>query len=168
MILITASWTMLWPPCIVLQTLRLRYLIPWIYLSLPLYKGFDLGLTWMIKFFVYFCLFVCLFSYFLLCKPLFCSKELMIWATGSYRSCFCWLHRHSTSLTAKNIINMILVLIIWWCPWAEPMCCWKRVFVMTSVFSGKTSISLCLASFCTLRPTLPVTPDISWLLTFAF
>ena len=37
-------------------------------------------------------------------------------------------------------------------------CCWKRVFPMTSVFSWQNSISLCLASFCTPRPNLPVTP----------
>ena len=38
------------PPSIVLQALCLSYLIPWIYLSLPLYnhKGFDLGHTWMV------------------------------------------------------------------------------------------------------------------------
>ena len=36
------------PLSIVLQALCLSDLIPWIYLSLPLYncKGFDLGLTW--------------------------------------------------------------------------------------------------------------------------
>ena len=40
----------------------------------------------------------------------------MIWATVSSRSCFCWLCRASPSLTAKNIINLISVLTIWWCP----------------------------------------------------
>ena len=39
---------------------------------------------------------------------------------------------------------------------------------MTSVFSWQNSVSLCLASFCTPRPNLPVTTSISWLLTFAF
>ena len=39
---------------------------------------------------------------------------------------------------------------------------------MTSVFSWQNSVSLCLVSFCTLRPDLPVTPGISWLPTFAF
>ena len=29
------------------------------------------------------------------------------------------------------------------------MCCWKRVFAMTSVFSWQNSVSLCPASFCT-------------------
>ena len=40
----------------------------------------------------------------------------MIWATLSTLSCFCWLNRAFSSLTAKNIINLISVLIIWWCP----------------------------------------------------
>ena len=39
----------------------------------------------------------------------------MIWATVSSRSCFCWLYRASPSLAAKNITNLISVLIIWWC-----------------------------------------------------
>ena len=39
---------------------------------------------------------------------------------------------------------------------------------MTSVFSWQNSVSLCLASFRTPRPNLPVTPGISWLPTFAF
>ena len=43
----------------------------------------------------------------------------MIWATVSSRSCFCWLYRASPSLTAKNIINLISVLTIWWCPCVE-------------------------------------------------
>ena len=40
-------------PSIVLQALYLSDLIPWIYLSLPLYnhKGFDLGHTWMVQWF---------------------------------------------------------------------------------------------------------------------
>ena len=38
----------------------------------------------------------------------------MIWATVSFRSCFCWLYRASPSLAAKNIINLISVLTIWW------------------------------------------------------
>ena len=42
------------------------------------------------------------------------------------------------------------------------------VFVMTSAFSWKNSISLLPASFCTPRPNLPFTPCISWSPTFAF
>ena len=56
---ITFSWGWFWslPPIqchkllsIVLHTLCLSDIIPWIYLSLPLYKckGFDLGHTWMV------------------------------------------------------------------------------------------------------------------------
>ena len=38
----------------------------------------------------------------------------MIWATVTSWSCFCWLYRASPSLAAKNIINLILILTIWW------------------------------------------------------
>ena len=59
---ISFSWGWSWspppiqcykPPPIVLQALCLSDLIPWIYLSLPLYnhKGFDLGHTWMVWWF---------------------------------------------------------------------------------------------------------------------
>ena len=41
------------------------------------------------------------------------------------------------------------------------LCCWKRVFAMTSMFSWQTSVSLCPASFCIPRPNVPVTPGIS-------
>ena len=40
----------------------------------------------------------------------------MIWATVSSRSCFCWLYTASPSLATKNVINLISVLTIWWCP----------------------------------------------------
>ena len=43
----------------------------------------------------------------------------MILATVSSRSWFCWLYRVSPSLAAKNIINLISVLSIWWCPCVE-------------------------------------------------
>ena len=43
----------------------------------------------------------------------------MIWATVCSWSCFCWLYRASPSLAAKNIINLISVLTIWWCPCVE-------------------------------------------------
>ena len=43
----------------------------------------------------------------------------MIWATVSSWSCFCWLYRASPSLAAKNIIDLISVLTIWWCPCVE-------------------------------------------------
>ena len=43
----------------------------------------------------------------------------MTWATASSGFCFCWLCRLSSSLAAKNIINLILVLTSWWCPCVE-------------------------------------------------
>ena len=52
--------------------------------------------------------------------------------------------------------------------WSLLLCCWKRVFAMTSVFSWQNSISFCPALFCTPTPNLPVTPGVSWLPTFAF
>jgi len=64
------------PPSIVLQALL--SLIPWIYLSLPLYnhKGFDGPSD---------------FLYVLQFKSDFCNKEFMVWTTVSSWSCFCWL-----------------------------------------------------------------------------
>ena len=89
------------------------------------------------------------FPYFLQFKPEFCNKELMFQGTVSSRSCFCWLYRSSLSSTAKNIISLISVLIIWWCPCVESsLGLLERVFAMTSVFSWQNSFSLCPASFC--------------------
>ena len=92
----------------------------------------------------------------------------MVWATVSSWSCFCWLYRASPSLDAKNIINLFSVLTIWWCPCLESsLLLLERVFAMTCVFSWQNYISLCPASFCTPRQNLSVTPDVSWLPTFA-
>ena len=43
----------------------------------------------------------------------------MIWATISSLSCFCWLYRASPSVAAKNIISLISILAICWCPCVE-------------------------------------------------
>ena len=43
----------------------------------------------------------------------------MICVIVSSWSCFCWPYRASPSLVAKNIINLISVLTIWWCPCVE-------------------------------------------------
>jgi len=59
------------------------------------------------------------YLHFLQFKAEFGNKEFMIWATVSSRSYFCWLYRASPSLAANNIINLILVLTMWWCPCAE-------------------------------------------------
>ena len=87
----------------------------------------------------------------------------MVWATVSSWSCFCSLYRTSPSLAAKNIINRISVLTIWWCPHVE-----SSLVLLEEGFLGKTLLSLCPASFCTPRPNLPLTPGVSWLPTFAF
>ena len=81
-------------------------LIPCIYLSLPLYsiwfRSYLNGLV--------------VFPYFLQFKSEFGNKEWVIWATVRSRSCFSWLYRVSPSLAAKNVISLISVLTIWWCP----------------------------------------------------
>ena len=59
------------------------------------------------------------FPHFLPFNSEFGNKEFMIWATVSSQSCFCWLYRASPSFAAKNIINLILVLTIWWCSCVE-------------------------------------------------
>ena len=91
------------------------------------------------------------------------------WATVSSWSCFCWLCRASPSLAAKNIINLISVSTIWWCPcvesslvWLEDGVCYDQCVLLAN------SASLCPASFCTPRPNMSVTPGVSWLPTFAF
>ena len=59
------------------------------------------------------------FPYFLQFKSELGNKEFMVWATVSSWSCFCWLYRASPSLAAKNIINLISVVTICWCPCVE-------------------------------------------------
>ena len=93
----------------------------------------------------------------------------MIGATVSSWSCFCWLYRAFPSLAAKNIINLIAVLTIWWCPCVESSLvlleegvCYDQCIFLAKPFS------LCPASFHIPRPNLPVTPGVSWLPTFAF
>ena len=85
----------------------------------------------------------------------------MIWATVSSRSCFCWLYRVSPSLAAKNIINLISVLTIWWCLCVESSLvlleegvCYNQ-WVLLEKFCY-----LCPASFCIPGPNLHVIPGI--------
>ena len=93
----------------------------------------------------------------------------MIRATVVSWSCFCWLYRASPHLTAKNIINLISVLTIWWCPCVrsslvllEEGVCYDQCVHLAN------PVSLWPVSFCTSRPNLPVFPGSSWLPTFAF
>ena len=84
----------------------------------------------------------------------------MIWATVSFWSCFCWLYRASTSLAAKNIISLIFVLTIWWCPCVESsLVLWKGCLLWPVHFLGKTLLvfallhsvfqgQICLYSWC--------------------
>ena len=149
------------PPSIILQALFcLSDLIPWIYLSLPLYnfKGFKSYLNGLV-----------VFSTFLQFKSEFDNKEFMIWAMVSSQSCFCWLYKASPSLVPKNRINLISVLTIWWCPCIESsLVLLEGGVCYDHCILWQNSISLCPALFCTPRPNLPVTPDVSWLPTFAF
>ena len=83
----------------------------------------------------------------------------MVCATASSQSCFCWLY---PSLAAKNMINLISVLTIWWCPCVES----SLVLLEEGVCYDQCVLlaKLCPASFCTPRPNLPVIPGVSWLL----
>ena len=111
-------------------------LIPGIYLSLPLYnhKEFDLGHTWSSS-----------FPYFLQFKSEFGNKEFMIWATVKFQSCLCWLYRVSPYLGAKNIINLSLVLTIWWCSCRGFSCTVGRRCLRWPVHSlGKTLLAFAL------------------------
>ena len=104
MLLITASVQCHESPSIALQAVCLSDLIPFIYLSLPLYNIRNLVYLipeWPRVFF-----------YFLQCMSEFFNKELMIWATVSSWSCFCWLYSAFPSLAVKNLINLIFVMTI--------------------------------------------------------
>ena len=85
-------------------------------------------------------------------------------------SSFCWPYRAPQSSAAKNIINLISVLTIWWCPCVElslglleeDVCCNQPVLF------DKTLLALALIHFCTPKANLPVILDISWIPAFTF
>ena len=105
--------------------------------------------------------------YFVQFKSEFGNKVFMIWATVSSWSYFCWLYRASPSLAAKNIINLISVLTIWWCPCvaSSPVLLEKGVFCDQYVLLAELLAFACFILY--FRPNLPVTPGVSWLPTFA-
>ena len=107
------------------------------------------------------------FLYFLQFKPEFCNKKFMIRATVSSRSSFCWLYRASPSSAAKNIISLILVLAIWWCPCRVFSCVVGRQCLLWPLHSlGRT-----LLAFSLLHSVLQgqiYLFGVSWLPTFAF
>ena len=93
----------------------------------------------------------------------------MIWATINSSSYFCWLYRASPFSTAKNAINLVSELTIWWCSRVElSLELLERVFATTIVLSWQNSVSLHPSSFCIPRLFLPVILGISWIPTFAF
>ena len=106
-------------------------------------------------------------------------------ATVSSRFCFCWLYRASPSLAAKNIINLILVLTIWWCPCVESFFFFKLyiiVLVLPRILSCVVRRSCLLPPVCSLGKILLafdllhfvlqvqtyMSLSISWRPTFAF
>ena len=96
----------------------------------------------------------------------------MIWATVSSRSCFCWLCRASPFLAAKNIINLISVLTIWWCPCValslvllEKGVCYDQHFLLVKllafallhfVLQGQTCLLLQLSFDCLILHSNPL------------
>ena len=90
------------------------------------------------------------FPYFLLFKSEFGNKEFMIWATVSSWSCFCWLYRASPTLAAKNIINLIFLLTIWWCPCVES----SLVFLEEGVYYDQCILLTKLLAFALLHSVL--------------
>ena len=69
----------------------------------------------------------------------------MIWATVISWSCFCWLYRASPSLAGKNIINLISVLTIWWCPCVVFSCVvWRGCLLWPVRSLGKTLLAFAL------------------------
>ena len=69
----------------------------------------------------------------------------MIWATVSSQSSFCWLYRASPSLAAKNIINLISVLTIWWWPYVVFSCiCGRRCLLWPVHSLGRTLLAFAL------------------------
>ena len=88
----------------------------------------------------------------------------MIWAIINSRFCFCWLYRASPSLAAKNIMNLILVLPIWWCPCVESSLGLLGQ-AMTSMFSRQNCYPLpCFILYW--KAKMPVI--LAWFPTFAF
>ena len=93
----------------------------------------------------------------------------MIRATVSSRSCFCLLYRASPYLAAKNVINLILVLTVWWCPFVESSLvlleeavCYDQRILLAKVYEPLPCFIPCS------KAKFACTPGVSWLPTFAF
>ena len=119
-------------------------LISWIYLSLPLYKhkGFKSYLNGLV-----------VFPTFFQFKPEFGNKEFMIEPQSAPSPVFAD-YRASPSAAAKNIINVIWVLTIWWHPCVgSSLVIVGRGCLLWAVCSLGKTVSLCPASFCNHGPT---------------
>ena len=92
----------------------------------------------------------------------------MIWATISSQSCFNWLYRASPPLAAKNIISLISVLTIWWCPCVES----SPVLLEEGVCYDQCILDRTWLAFALLHSVLQgqicLLLHVSWLPTFAF
>ena len=88
------------------------------------------------------------FPYFLQYKSEFGNTEFTIWDTVSLWSCFCWLYTASPPLAVKNIINLISLLTIYWCPCVVFSCVVGRGCLLWPVRSlGKTLLAFALLHF---------------------
>ena len=108
------------------------------------------------------------FLCFLQFKSEFLNKESMVCATANSWSCFCWLYETSSSLGANNIVNLISVLTIWWCPCVE-----TSVFLEEGVCYDQCVLlaKLCYPLPCFIlysKAKFACYPRYSWLHTFAF
>ena len=109
------------------------------------------------------------FPYFIQFKFEFFNKDIMIWATVSSRSCFCWLYRAFPSLVTKNIVNLILIFtdhLVMSMYKIVPIV--GRGCLLWPVPSGGKTVSFCPTPFCTKGQTCLLLQVISWLSTFAF
>ena len=163
MVLVTASCTMLWTSFHSSLELCLSDLIPWIYLSLPLYnhKGFDLGHTWMNGLVVF---------------PTFFNLSLNFSVRSSWSEpqsapgfvfthCIGLLHLQGYKECNQSDFGighlvMSMCRVIAWVVGKECL--------LWSACSLHKTVILFPASFCTVRQNLLVILGISWLPTFAF
>ena len=120
-------------------------------------------------------------SHLILCRPLFLlspiSPSIRVFSNESTLR-MRWPKHWSFSLSiisSKEIPGLIPFRMDWLDLLAVQgtlksllLCCWKRVFVVSSAFSWQNSISICPALFHIPRPNLPITPGVSWLPTFVF
>ena len=90
----------------------------------------------------------------------------MIWATVSSRSCFCWLYRASPSLAAKNIISLISVLTIWWCPCVSTLMI--SYFIISIFCFLQSSFSFALAFAKYEKCATPFPPELLCLIYILF